>query len=286
MSNRFLILLASAAAAIGLTSAVNAADLARRAPPPPPVAAIPIFTWTGFYVGVNAGWAWSDNNRDDLADGVFIPPGTFGHYHYATSGTLYGTRGDDDNGGFAGGGQVGYNWQFGAVVIGAEADIQGIATDNDDSGGAFTFVRRAGAEGIPRSVRVVTTNGLSSLDWFGTVRGRLGFAFDRTLVYATGGFAYAGGGDSNDFCGGIFFDCGNDDTRTGWTVGGGLEYAFTNNFTARVEGLWVSFDNDNNRFSGVAFDRSTRTLFVSGGDHGNNEFGVVRAGLNWKFGTY
>jgi outer membrane immunogenic protein len=76
-------------------------------------------------------------------------------------------------------------------------------------------------------------------------------AFDRALIYATGGFAFA-------------------DDATGWTVGGGLEYAFTNNLSAKVEGLYVNLDQDDN-FLGIDSDA---------------EFGVVRAGLNFRFGTY
>jgi outer membrane immunogenic protein len=83
------------------------------------------------------------------------------------------------------------------------------------------------------------------------VRARAGVAFDRALIYATGGFAFA-------------------DDATGWTVGGGLEYAFTNNLSAKVEGLYVNLDQDDN-FLGIDNDA---------------EFGVVRAGLNFRFGTY
>jgi outer membrane immunogenic protein len=132
----------------------------------------------------------------------------------------------------------------------------------------------------------VPTNGLRNLEWFGTVRGRAGVALDRWMIYATGGFAYGGGGRNNDFCGGVFFDCNNDNTRTGWTVGGGVEYAFASYLTARIEGLWVSLNRDNRRFAGTVFDPTTDTLFVTGGNRRNNEFGVVRAGVNWKFGTY
>ncbi|WP_262271604.1 outer membrane protein, partial [Microvirga yunnanensis] len=79
-----------------------------------------------------------------------------------------------------------------------------------------------------------------------------GVAFDRALIYATGGFAFA-------------------DDATGWTVGGGLEYAFTNNLSAKVEGLYVNLDQDNNSIFNIDNDA---------------EFGVVRAGLNFRFGTY
>jgi outer membrane immunogenic protein len=252
-----------------------AADLpARVAPAAPVFQAVPVFTWTGFYVGVNAGWAWGNNND---SNGVFVPAGTFPDAPLA-SGTLFVPGNDNGNEGFTGGGQIGYNYQIGSFVIGVEADIQGIATDNNND----FFLRPAF---IPGDVVVAPTGGVRGLDWFGTVRARAGVAFDRWMVFATGGFAYGGGGDNNNFCGGVFFDCNNDDTRTGWTVGGGVEYAFTNNFTARLEGLYVNLDSGN-RFNGVVFDNAARTLVVGGGDNGDNEFGVVRAAVNYKFSTY
>ncbi|MGO4571967.1 outer membrane protein [Microvirga sp. 2TAF3] len=271
-------------------TAATAADLPVRAAPPV-IAPIPIFTWTGFYAGVNVGGAWSNNNNhDDFGGSVFIPAGTFPGAFATTSGTLsgFGFGNGGNQSGFTGGGQVGYNYQVGSFVIGAETDIQGIATDNNNNdffGFTPTFAVLTGP-GLPPGTVVVPSGGLRGVDWFGTVRVRAGVAFDRWLVYATGGFAYGGGGGgNNNFCGG-FVNCSNDDTRTGWTAGGGVEYAFTNNFTARVEGLWVQLDNNNNRFAGTTFDPVTRALFVGGGNRGDHEFGVVRAAVNYKFSTY
>jgi outer membrane immunogenic protein len=211
------ILLASVAL-FGFAGAASAADLPMRAAPPAPIiAAAPIFTWTGFYVGVNAGYGWSNNDFDvvDLAD-------------------------EDDDGGFVGGAQVGYNYQIGSFVVGLEGDIQ-----YADFGSEFSF--DSDLDGDIDGDDDVFDNG----DWFGTVRARAGVAFDRALIYATGGFAFA-------------------DDSTGWTVGGGVEYAFTNNLSAKVEGLYVNLDNDED-FPG--FD-------------GETDFGVIRAGLNFRFGTY
>ena len=212
------ILLASVAL-FGFAGAAAAADLpVRSAPPAPIIAAAPLFTWTGFYVGVNAGYGWSNDDFDavDLAD-------------------------EDDDGGFVGGAQVGYNYQIGSFVVGLEGDIQ-----YADFGGELTF-DVDGDDVIDDDDDFVFDRG----DWFGTVRARAGVAFDRALIYATGGFAFA-------------------DDATGWTVGGGVEYAFTNNLSAKIEGLYVNLDNDDD-FPG--FD-------------GETDFGVVRAGLNFRFGTY
>jgi outer membrane immunogenic protein len=210
------ILLASVAL-LGFAGAASAADLpVRAAPPAPIIAAVPVFTWTGFYVGVNAGYGWNAND----------------------SITVGGVRFDlDDEGGFVGGAQAGYNYQIGSFVVGLEGDIQYADFGGDDR---FDFDR----DGI-------VDDDFNNSDWFGTVRARAGVAFDRALIYATGGFAFA-------------------DDATGWTVGGGLEYAFTNNLSAKVEGLYVNLDQDDN-FLGIDNDA---------------EFGVVRAGLNFRFGTY
>ncbi|MBD2745100.1 porin family protein [Microvirga sp. BT688] len=210
------ILLASVAL-FGFAGAAAAADLpVRSAPPAPIIAAAPIFTWTGFYVGVNAGYGWSNDDFDaiDFAD-------------------------DEDDGGFVGGAQVGYNYQIGSFVVGLEGDIQYADFGRE---GAFDIDGDGPDDGV-----------FESSDWFGTVRARAGVAFDRALIYATGGFAFA-------------------DDSTGWTVGGGLEYAFTNNLSAKIEGLYVNLENDDD-FDFDGFD-------------GETDFGVIRAGLNFRFGTY
>ncbi|MCC2651747.1 MAG: hypothetical protein K0Q60_1910 [Microvirga sp.] len=207
-------ILLSSVALLGLATGAVAADLPSRRAPAPIIAAAPLFTWTGFYVGVNAGYGWSNDDFDavDLAD-------------------------EDDDGGFVGGAQVGYNYQIGSFVVGLEGDIQYADFGAD---GTFDF----DGDGV-------FDDDFDSSDWFGTVRARAGVAFDRALIYATGGFAFA-------------------DDANGWTVGGGVEYAFTNNLSAKIEGLYVNLDNDDD-FPG--FD-------------GETDFGVVRAGLNFRFGTY
>jgi outer membrane immunogenic protein len=220
MKTLLLGLLTATAITTAGVSAASAADLPMRsAPPAPIIAAAPIFTWTGFYVGVNAGYGWSDDDFDavDFAD-------------------------DEDDGGFIGGAQVGYNYQIGSFVVGLEGDIQYADFGRD---GAFTFTDPDTGE--------VFTDEFESSDWFGTVRARAGVAFGQALIYATGGFAFA-------------------DDANGWTAGGGVEYAFTNNLSLKIEGLYVSLDNDDD------FDF---------GDFDNDvDFGVVRAGLNFRFGTY
>ena len=244
-------ILLSAVALVGLTAGAMAADLPiRTAPPPPPVVAVPpAFTWTGLYVGVNGGVAFQDENRRRGGRG--------------------GGRGGDDSS-ILGGGQIGYNMQFGMFVAGVEADIQAID---------FERINPALNPNRNRN-RVNGRDNDDEVDLFGTVRGRLGLAFfDRGLIYATGGLAYS------------------DDT-TGWVAGGGVEWALPVNWfgssavTFGIEGLWLSFDEDDDDFDGVVGtftpagggDPIDVVAPAGGGD--DNDFFVARAKLNFKFGTY
>ncbi|KQP04783.1 porin family protein [Methylobacterium sp. Leaf93] len=268
----------------GLTAVASAADLPRRAAPPVFVP-VPVFTWTGFYAGVNAGYAFSTGSDSTRS---FTVPGSIGGQQVTANGLAQtATFRKDSQDGFTGGAQIGYNYQFtpgSGVVVGIEADAQYLdfGSKRRDSG---VLTTPAFAVNDPR--------GLSSLDYFGTVRGRLGYAFDRTLVYGTGGFAYGAGSADRDF-GGFR---GNDDFRTGYAVGGGIEYAlptesFFNFFrasavTLKVEGLYVNLDRGNRNRGAFIIDTSDNSVArsVSTGRR-DDEFAVVRAGLNYKFGTY
>ncbi len=243
-------LAAAVAGPLALAAPALAADLPRRAAPPPAFTPVPVFTWTGFYAGVNAGAGFG---------------GGGGTFTDATYGTV--TPGSRDAA-FVGGGQIGYNYQFtpgSGFVIGAEADIQGT-----------TF-------GRPRSGLVGTTTFTDigpSLDWFGTVRGRIGYAFDRFLVYGTGGFAYGGG--STPSTASYYTGTLPSTFRTGWTAGGGVEYAITERLSARIEALYVSLDR-NGGSGGLVYDTATTAYYGLG--RPKTDFGVVRAGLNYRFST-
>ena len=256
MKTRLLGLLAATALTTAGLSAASAADLPVRAAPPI-IAPGPIFTWTGFYAGVNAGWGWRDSNRQTvILDG-------------AVPGTLFFP--DNGDGGFTGGGQIGYNYQIGSFVIGVETDIQWADTNQDET---VAFIPL----GTPGTfVPGTFDNNLS--DWFGTLRARAGVAFDRVLIYATGGLAYT-------------------DNNTGWVAGGGVEWALPVNWfgssavTFGLEGLWISVDSDDDNL----FNGTVGTFTPVGGDpialiapatqNNENEFVVARAKLNFKFGTY
>lgn len=252
-----LSLLAGVAGVTLAAAAASAADLPSQAPPPAPIVTAPIFTWTGFYAGVNAGWGWRDSDQEAVVLGGAVP------------GTLFFP--DNGDGGFTGGAQIGYNYQIGSFVIGLETDIQWADTDQDEN---VAFIP-AGAPGtfVPGEFR----SNLS--DWFGTVRARAGVAIDRVLIYATGGLAYS------------------DDT-TGWVAGGGVEWALPVNWfgssavTFGIEGLWLSFDEDDddfgNGFVGTFTPTGGAPIEIFAPDVGNddNDFFVARAKLNFKFGTY
>jgi outer membrane immunogenic protein len=229
-----------ATTALACAAPALAADLPSRSAPPSPFTPAPAFSWAGFYVGVNAGVGWA-SGRDVIVTG---PVG--------------GVVSGGDNGRFVGGGQIGFNMQSGAFVYGLETDIQYVGDGGGHAWGNYTWWANGGNSG-----------------YLGTLRGRLGYAMDRTLLYVTGGLAY-GGLNSNPFT-------GNSTSNVGWVIGGGVEYAFTNNWTGRIEGLYIQNGSDN----------QTRTFVNAGGvlpagtyvatTSGGTGAGLVRVGINYKF---
>jgi outer membrane immunogenic protein len=154
------------AAAAGSTLAPNAEAIAQPRNTPNAVAS-PVYTWTGFYIGGHLGAAWQKGETN----GAYFDGGTQFPFYNATSHT-----------GFMGGGQIGYNWQSGIVVYGLEADISTLT----GSGGTVSQSSEPTGGGV-----TVSQTSSNNIEWFGTVRARLGFAFGtNTLVYATGGWAY------------------------------------------------------------------------------------------------
>ena len=266
-----------------MSGAALAADLPSRvAPPvymPPP---IPVFTWTGAYFGVNAGYAFDADTRVTSFNGTgtaFNAPGAF--------------RSTAD--GFTGGGQVGYNLQlpgfgggFGGpgngIVVGFEADA------------AYTDLSRGRTIGVFDNTGALGTGTFrTGLDYLGTVRGRVGYAFNQFLVYGTGGFAYGGVNNRATFrnaAGTVSFNGSNDDMATGYAYGGGIEYALpTNSFLNFFKSSAVTLKAEYLHYD---LGRSNVTAGASGGttDSGaynvrfKNEGDIVRAGLNYKFGSF
>ncbi|MBS7540287.1 outer membrane protein [Ancylobacter lacus] len=255
------ILLASAAFGLLLPVATaSAADMAYPVKAAPAPVIVPVFTWTGFYLGANAGYGGGDF---DYPYSAYAGP-------FDASGSI-----DTNASGFLGGGQIGYNFQLdNNVVVGVEADIMWSGIDGEVSGNTslYAFDDYVGSLG---------TKVGSEVEWFGTVRARLGYAWDQLLVYGTGGLAY-GSVKSHaslslqDDSGAQVFSgsLSNDEVEWGWTIGGGLEYALNSNWTFKTEYLYVDLGNQNYSWAGDGAGLSTEV---------ETKFHVVRAGLNYKF---
>jgi outer membrane immunogenic protein len=242
---RILVLLSTIAAVVLASTAVHAADLARPyAPLPPP---LPVYSWTGFYVGLNGGFGGDRNQYPFTVGGV------------SGTSTL-------NSSGFFGGAQAGYNWQFApAWVAGVEADFD----DADIQGFASTT-----GGGVSSSVG-------TRLNWFGTVRGRVGYLVTpTTLFYGTGGWAYGHVNSSASIAaGGLGAAASAGSTQTsGWTAGAGLEYAFNPRVSFKTEYLFMNLGTANlaNGFSGgVPVSLSEKTTVHT-----------VKVGLNFKLGSW
>jgi outer membrane immunogenic protein len=247
--------------AIALMGSAFAADLPSRAPPPVYLPPVPIFTWTGIYLGGQVGYAWGNNSG-----GTFVAGDGFGDIFTANfSGSPQGV---------IGGAHVGYNYQINQWVLGIEGSVDGTSLSK-------TVV--ATGTDLFGATALVTAHSNSNIQ--GSIRGRLGVAWDRALLYATGGVAFAGFNssitDTSGFLTGIpGASASFSNTRVGWTVGGGIEYAITNNWSVRGEYRYSNFGNVTNApLAGVgltAFSTSRRQL---------NE-NQVQVGFSYKFDTW
>ena len=155
-------------------------------------------------------------------------------------------------GGVLGGAQIGYNYQFGQFVIGAETDFQGTSISGQRQQlplDALQVPLSAAANSYLTPIGAIT-GANTSLSWFGTVRGRVGYLIMPTLlIYGTGGFAY---GQVDAF--------GFSNTATGWTAGGGAEWMFAPNWSAKVEYLYVDLSANNWNGGGLASISATTTI--------------------------
>ncbi|WP_311275726.1 outer membrane beta-barrel protein [Methylobacterium sp. WCS2018Hpa-22] len=272
-----------------MTGTAAAADLPRRAAPPPVFVPLPSFSWTGFYAGVQAGYGFTD--RQTVRTAATSVNGSNADLFIERAGIASLSSRQE---GFVAGGQAGYNYQFtpgAGLVLGIETDIA--YTDLDE-----TKRRSRGIFGSGSDSAVVTTT-RQSLDFLGTVRGRLGYAFDRVLVYGTGGLAYGNvnyQSASSLQLGGTptlaLFAGGIDRLETGFAYGGGIEYAlptesFLNVFRSSAVTLKVEY---------LHYDLGKRSVPLTGSSglaqslveatsRFRSEGSVVRVGLNYKFGS-
>ena len=268
------IALAAAAASILFTGAASAADLAARPYTKAPPMVAPVWSWTGCYIGGNVGYDRGDVRSSSVPNAAYIAGAAGGAAEAATQVATSPVTNHPD--GVTVGGGVGCNYQTGMFVIGGEADIN------------YSDLRFGQIRGpfppAPGAVPYTWEEQFRS-QWFVTARARAGLVIaERNLLYVTGGAAFAefNGIKALDFPGFVGFRYqGNfDDTRVGWVVGAGWEYAFSNNWSAKVEYLHMDFGNLS-AFS----QRNIAAPPAAGWTHTYNlREDVVRVGLNYRFG--
>jgi outer membrane immunogenic protein len=270
-----------AAAFLAITVATAfAADLPVKAPPIQPQ----VYSWTGFYAGMNGGYGWGDPSHGVAADNDAA--NLFIRTHGVPNGTV-------DVSGAVAGGQIGYNWQVRPNwLAGVEADLNWANMRGSSS--------TIGSAAFGDSINHTFTNGL---DWFGTVRGRIGFLpTQNLLMYATGGLAYGrthvSEATTNLTFTGVYFQGVHPDgstlfciggncvsgsgsqTSVGWTAGGGLEYAIWKNITVKAEYLYMDLGYQTIHPSSQSFNGSTpSSIAVTFHD----AYNIVRAGINFRF---
>jgi outer membrane immunogenic protein len=247
---------------IGGLGAASAADLPMKAPPAPVAM---VYSWTGFYVGVNGGYGWENGTGDLVGNsgGIAIPPAIAG----GTIPTHLNVRPE----GWLGGAQAGYNWQVNHIVLGVEADIQ--------AAGIRQSVAIAAA-GTPGVLFPTLSTGSSHLDWFGTARGRIGYAWNQFMVYGTGGFAFGGVSDTATVATVPPPPLGtgtSSSTRGGWAAGAGWEWAFKPSWSVKGEYLHVDLGSVTTR---VLFATSPTDFLDYRFRH---NYDIARVGINYKF---
>src|SRR4051812_8826306 len=240
---------AGSALLTGIVTA-SAADMAYKAAPVP-MAPAP-FSWTGFYIGANVGGAWTPNTGGSdfgplypgfivLAPQAAIPTVFPGQLDVLAAGGR--------QSGVIGGGQIGYNWQVNQFVLGFEADAQGSGL----KGSTASATRSFGAPILLATVNQTVTVDFGRIDWMASFRGRAGFAVNQALFYVTGGAAVAEIGGSTTTvvngpgiaipAGTFVATNGGDRTRWGWTIGAGVEWAFSQNWSVAGEYRHTDFGN-------------------------------------------
>jgi len=263
----------------------------------PALPALPMaetLSWQGLYAGLNAGGAWNSNATANLLSApVFVAPGV-GEEPWAAGSSMASARTLATRAaGFIGGGQIGYNWRLGeSFVLGMETDIQGIAGGADR--GTNTSLLPTPTAGL----NFLTVSSASkSLDYLGTVRGRVGYLpIPELLAYATGGFAYGGATARTGFFQTVPNDqppsyeflaannSGFSNTRVGWTVGGGVEWLFCSNWSVKLEYLYYDLGNANYPV-GVTTDKNFGDILLVSNTRASTRFDghVARLGVNYHF---
>lgn len=277
---RVSIALIAAVSTVAFTQFASAADLPVKAPPP--VAPPPVYNWTGWYVGLNAGAGWGHSDTDS----VFSCPGSSGSciYNNVLNLAAFNAAGSSSLSDtfFVGGIQTGYNWQSGSLVLGGEVDFNSFNFDQSSSVSGLVPNSYSG-ESFSIGTEVKT-------NWLFTARGRLGWAIVPTwLVYATGGLAVTDIEVSNSFSttgigafGGqaLVGASSSSKTKAGWTVGGGVETALSRNWTVKAEYLYVDFGSVSTTLTTNAISGNVPNVMTASADLRAN---IARVGVNYRF---
>jgi outer membrane immunogenic protein len=290
---------------VSMATSASAADLPMKAPP---MAVSPAYNWSGFYIGGNVGYGFGrvdDESSSALA--ATFPPGTPLPAAFLTTPVTVpfasSTRTPVD--GVIGGGQIGYNWQSSRWVLGIEADIQG-ADQNRNTSTSTSFFGSTLVPGFPVNPANVTGTQTETvntrLDWFGTVRGRVGYTTGATgdlMWYGTGGYAYGqfkssvtqssagtigvtGATVTAPFTSAGAFNASQN--RSGWTAGGGVEGAlWGTGWTWKFEYLHLDFDRVNYVFTTVATGAASPSVVTRSARFTDD---IIRVGLNYRFNWY
>ena len=238
------ILLGAIAALLFAPTAVSAADFPVKAAVP-----VVIYDWTGFYIGVSGGGSLGGSN------------------HVDPTGTNLTADGFNVKGGLVGG-TIGYNWQMSSLMLGFEGDLSWVGeygSHNDNNN-----IATGGAS----LVADPTVQSFTKETWLGTARVRVGYAVNNLLFYGTGGYAGAGVQAGIKDANTNVLLASATSTRNGWTAGGGLEWGFAPNWSAKFEWLYMKFDSAPLNTLVAEGSRSSIPL----------DDNVVRAGINYRFG--
>lgn len=278
-----------------------AADLATKKAPPAP---LPTPIWKGFYVGLNAGGIWSNSGSANVTTYPIYSTLASSSANTSYYSSLNGSLNIGSTNGFIGGGQLGYNWQPGYLnnnlIFGFEADIQGVVSTGRTTR-TFNNIAPVGNGGS--LLNSMNANG--NMDFFGTVRGRLGYlVMPNLLVYGTGGLAYGNvsysvnlaqyGLNTVGTVNQLALGSGNySNVQVGWTAGGGAEWMFMPNWSAKVEYLYYDLGGNNLNINTTAFglasgaivphssSAATGALFTGSNINGHPTGNLVRAGVNY-----
>ncbi|EJW11518.1 outer membrane protein [Rhodovulum sp. PH10] len=238
-------------ATVAMAGMASAADLPARMPVKAPPVVAPVFSWTGCYIGGYVGGAWAEDATasDEYLSGVTVPL-----YNYGYS----------PDSSFIGGGTLGCNWQpvGSPFVLGIEGEVG--------------YISLEGSALDPFDPTVTSSTKIG--DWYGMITGRLGYSWDRMMIYVKGGAAFV---DVENTLTDTFFgfSSSTSDTITTWTVGGGVEWALDPNWSIKAEYMYIALD-----------ETQTQGAFVTGVGTVVNDIQIdgihtAKVGLNYRFGS-